>query len=74
MQKQASAITKSCYFQIRNIERNRSYTSEDACKTLVCSLKVTSRLDYGNALIVVWSKYTQHNLEGYSVFKIQQLD
>jgi hypothetical protein len=74
MQNQAIVITKSCYFQIRNIERNRSYTSEDACKTLVCSLKVTSRLDYGNALIVVWSKYTQHNLEGYSVFKIQQLD
>ena len=57
MQNQAIVITKSCYFQIRNIERNRSYTSEDACKTLVCSLKVTSRLDYGNALIVVWSKY-----------------
>jgi hypothetical protein len=50
MQKQASAITKSCYFQIRNIECNRSYTSEDACKTLVCSL-VASRLDYGNALL-----------------------
>ena len=47
---------QSCYFQIRNIERNRSYTSEDACTILVCSL-VTSRLDYGNALIVVWSKY-----------------
>jgi hypothetical protein len=50
VQKQGSTITKSCYFQIRNIERNRSYTSEDECKTLVCSL-VTSRLDYGNALI-----------------------
>ena len=25
MQKQASAITKSCYFQVRNIGRNRSY-------------------------------------------------
>ena len=43
MQKQASAITKSCYFQIRNIGRIRSYTTADACKTLVCSL-VTSRL------------------------------
>jgi hypothetical protein len=38
MQKQASAIANSCYFQIRNIERNRSYTSEDAFKTLVCCL------------------------------------
>jgi hypothetical protein len=27
MQKQASAITKSCYFQIRNIGRNRSNTT-----------------------------------------------
>jgi hypothetical protein len=60
MQKQASAITKPCYFQIRNIERNRSYTSEDACKTLVCLL-VTSRLDYGNALL--YGVNTQHNLE-----------
>ena len=48
------------YFQIRNIERNRSYTSEDACKTLVCSF-VTSRLDYGNALL--YGVNTQHNLE-----------
>ena len=60
MQKQASAITKPCYFQIRNIERNRSYTSEDACKTLVCLL-VTSRLDYGNPLL--YGVNTQHNLE-----------
>jgi hypothetical protein len=60
MQKQASAITKPCYFQIRNIECNRSYTSEDACKILACSL-VASRLDYGNALL--YGVNTQHNLE-----------
>ena len=60
MHKQASAITKSCYFQIRNIGRNRSYTTEDACKTLVCSL-ITLRLDYGNALL--YRVNTQHNLE-----------
>ena len=60
MQKQASAITKSCYFQIRNIGRNRSYITEDACKTLVCSL-IASRLDYGNALL--YRVNTQHNLE-----------
>jgi hypothetical protein len=51
MQKQASAITKSCYFQIRNIGRNRSYTTEDACKILVCSL-ITSRLDCGQRFVV----------------------
>jgi hypothetical protein len=35
MQKQASAITKSCYFQIRNIGHIRSYITEDVCITLV---------------------------------------
>ena len=62
---QASVITKSCYLQIRNIARIQSYTTEDACKTLVCLL-VTSRLDYGNALlyevntviVTVCSKYS----------------
>ena len=50
MEKQVNAVTKSCYHQIRNIGRIREYITEDACKTLVCSL-VTSRLDYGNALL-----------------------
>ena len=50
MDKQVSAISKSCHFQIRNISRIRPYITESACKTLVCSL-VTSRLDYGNALL-----------------------
>ena len=60
MHKQASAITKSCYFKIRNIGHNRSYTTEDACKTLICSL-VTSRLDCGNA----W--FTQHSIQFNSI-------
>ena len=50
MEQHASAITKSCFHQIRNIGRIRSYITVDACKTLVCSL-VTSRMDYGNALM-----------------------
>jgi hypothetical protein len=50
MEQQASAITGSCFHQIRNIGRIRSLISVDACRTLVCSL-VTSRLDYGNALL-----------------------
>ena len=66
MQNQASAITKSCYFQIRNIGRNRLYTTEDACKTLACSL-ITSRLDYGNALL--YRVNTQHNLEATACSK-----
>jgi hypothetical protein len=50
MEKQVSTITKSCFFHIRNIGRIRSYITKDACKTLVNSL-VTSRLDYGNAML-----------------------
>ena len=50
MEQQVSAVPKSCYHQIRNIGHIRSYITENACKTLVCSL-VTSRLDYGNALL-----------------------
>ena len=50
MEQHASAITKSCFHQIRNIGRIRSYITVDTCKTLVCSL-VTSRMDYGNALM-----------------------
>ncbi|XP_062609775.1 uncharacterized protein LOC134271589 [Saccostrea cucullata] len=50
MDNQIRNITKSCYHQLRNIGRIRPLISESACKTLVCSL-VTSRLDYGNALL-----------------------
>jgi hypothetical protein len=50
MEQNASAITKSCFHQIRNIGRIRSYITVDVCKTLVCSL-VTSRMFYSNALM-----------------------
>jgi len=50
MEQYASAITKSCFHQIRNIEKIRSYITVDASKALVCSL-VASRMDYGNALM-----------------------
>lgn len=50
MEKQVSAISRACFFQMRNIGYIRPYLSDNACKTLVCSL-VTSRLDYGNALL-----------------------
>jgi hypothetical protein len=46
MEKQCNAIARSCYFHIRNIGCIRPFISEDACKMLV-----TSRLDYGNALL-----------------------
>ena len=50
MNQQVSSVSKSCFHQIRNIGRIRPYITENACKTLICSL-VTSRLDYGNALL-----------------------
>ena len=45
-----AAVSKSCFNQIRNIGRIRSYITDSACNTLVCSL-ITSRLNYGNALL-----------------------
>ena len=50
MEQHISAVSRACFNQIRNIGKIRSYINESACKTLVCSL-VTSRLDYGNALL-----------------------
>ena len=50
MQKQVNAISKSCFYHIRNIGKIRQYITNDACKILVQAL-VTTRLDYGNALL-----------------------
>ena len=50
MEKQVNAISKSCFYHIRNIGKIRQYITNDACKILVQAL-VTSRLDYGNELL-----------------------
>jgi hypothetical protein len=50
MEKQVNSITKSCFYQIRNIGRIRQYITDEACKTLVQAL-IISRLDYGNSLL-----------------------
>ena len=50
MEKQVNAISKSCFYHIRNIGKIKQYITNDACKILVQAL-VTSRLDYGNALL-----------------------
>jgi hypothetical protein len=44
MEQYIAAVSKSCFNRIRNIGRIRSYITDSACKTLVCSLN-TSRLD-----------------------------
>ena len=50
LENQVNAITKSCYYHLRNIGAIRECLTKDACKTLINAL-VTSRLDYGNALL-----------------------
>ena len=50
MERQVNAISKACYYQIRNIGQIRRYITLDACKTLAHAL-ITSRLDYSNALL-----------------------
>ena len=50
MEQQIANTVKSCYYHIRNIGRIRPHLTEESCKTLVHAL-VTSRLDYGNALL-----------------------
>ena len=62
MEKQCDAVTRSCYFNIRNIGRIRPYISEDACKTLANSL-VTSRFDYSNALLYGINKQQTNKLQ-----------
>ena len=45
MQAHVGQVTKSCYYQLRNIGQIRRSINEGACKTLVHAL-VTSRIDY----------------------------
>jgi len=50
MDRQVNAISKVCYYQIRNTGHFRRYITLDAYKTLAHAL-IISRLDYGNALL-----------------------
>ena len=50
MDRQVNAISKACYYQIRNIGHIRRYITLDTCETLAHAL-ITSRLDYNNALL-----------------------
>ena len=62
MEKNVNSVTRKCFFNLRNISRIRRYLSEDACKTLVQSL-VTSRLDFGNALLIGLSQKVLRKLQ-----------
>jgi len=50
MERQVTATFKACYYKIRNIGHIRRYITLDTCKILAHTL-ITSRLDYGNALL-----------------------
>ncbi|KAK3082746.1 hypothetical protein FSP39_004177 [Pinctada imbricata] len=63
-EKQCNSISRSCYIQLRNIGRVRPFLTEDEAKTLVHAL-VTSRLDYGNALL--------HNINSCLINKLQKV-
>lgn len=62
--KQCNAVLRTCYSQIRKIGRIRHFLQDSACKTLVHSL-VTSRLDYGNALL--------YNVNSTYIMKLQRV-
>ena len=49
MEGQIKSIIKKCFFNIRDISKNRKYLDEDSCKMLVNNL-IISHLDYSNAL------------------------
>ncbi|KAK2140999.1 hypothetical protein LSH36_1186g01028 [Paralvinella palmiformis] len=50
MERQENAISKACYYPIRNIGHIKRYITLDPCKTLAHAM-ITFRLDYGNALL-----------------------
>ena len=45
-----SNISRSCYYQLRNISKIRRFLSDDACRAIV-QATVVSRLDYANSLL-----------------------
>jgi hypothetical protein len=50
MRQQIGAMCKSAHYHLRNIGMIRKYITKEACEQLVHSF-ITSRLDYGNALL-----------------------
>ena len=62
MSSQVNAIIKSCSFHLRNISKIRSFLTDSACRTAICSL-VTSRLDYCASLLVGSTNYNIQRLQ-----------
>ena len=62
MERQVNTVVKTCYHQLRVISRISPFLSKDACRTLVQAF-VTSRLDYGNAILSGISKASLSKLK-----------
>ena len=62
MSSQVQALCRTLNHQLRNIARIRKYLDEDSCKHIVRAL-VTSRLDYGNSLLLGITKAQLHKLQ-----------
>ena len=57
-----TSVIRSCSMHMRNISRIRQYLTLDATKSLIHAL-VTSRLDYGNALLYGIADCQLHRLQ-----------
>ena len=69
-ERQVNAISKACYYQIRNIGHIMQYITLDACKTLAHAL-MSSRLDYGNAFLYGVFKHTDDTATESTYFFFQ---
>jgi len=55
LEKQVTSVSAKCFFQFRQLRRVRRSLDRDSAATLVRAF-VTSRIDYGNALLTNASK------------------
>ena len=62
MENNITAITRSVYCQLRNIQRLRRYLDPTSCARVVNSL-VTTRLDFNNALLYGLPNNLLHRLQ-----------
>ena len=62
MHRQVNSITSTCYYHIRKISKVRKFLTVDAARSLI-NAYVTSRMDYGNALLAGLPAYLIHKIQ-----------
>jgi len=66
LEKQVTSVSAKCFFQLRQLRRVRRSLDRDSAATLVYAF-VTSRIDYGNALLTnapkIWTEKLQRVLD-----------